>query len=341
VELASDPNVEPAKAALDSSSALAQLGAAGTAKIRTFSDTMVTLLDQMDAVRKGTYQHYIKTGIAIWDNLLAGVARGIVTIVAAYPGVGKGAVVGRMLINLAQMERKSILFSLEDPEYWLAKRYTADASGIPVRALMQADRTSDIRDQYVEQAVMDAQRWGDNMLIDDRSNLTVDQISATARQAIVQHGVEVIVIDNASEVSLEGDERHDIRSANMVRALRDVAKAHNVAVVLLMHLKKNGNTAKEGAYIRPTSELLKNTASFAEVARAIVALWRNEEHRDEIVATILKQTEGERDIDFTMKFNASAGLVESFGGSKVETDKGYTDAKPNPTREALFGRKAS
>jgi hypothetical protein len=120
-----------------------------------------------------------------------------------------------------------------------------------------------------------------------------------------------------------------------------VAKDHDVPVLLLMHLKKNGNTTKEGAFIRPTTELLKNTASFAEVARAIVALWRDENSKDEIIATILKQTEGERDIDFTMKFNASAGLVESFGGSKVETDKGYTDAKPNATRENLFGRKAS
>lgn len=341
VELAMDPNVEPAKAALDSSAVLAALGSAGVDRIRTFTDSMETLLEKLDRIRQGTYQHYIPTGIRIWDDLLGGLGRGIVTLLPAYPGVGKGAVAGRILLNVARAKRKAILFSLEDPEYWVAKRFLADASGIPVRALMQADRTSDIRDQYLGEAVMESRDWGDNLLIDDRSGLTTDQISATARQAIVQHGVEVVVIDNASEVTLDGDERHDIRSANMVRALRDVAKDHDVPVLLLMHLKKNGNTTKEGAFIRPTTELLKNTASFAEVARAIVALWRDENSKDEIIATILKQTEGERDIDFTMKFNASAGLVESFGGSKVETDKGYTDSKPNPTREQLFGRKAS
>ncbi len=341
IELATDPNIEPAKAALDSSAALAKLGAAGTEKIKTFSDTMVQTLEQMDAIRNGTYQHYIKTGIAIWDDLLGGLSRGIVTLLPAYPSVGKGAVAGRILLNLAQMGKKSILFSLEDPGYWLAKRYISDASGVPVRALMQADRTSDARDQYIADAVMGSQEWGDNMLIDDRSSLSADQIAATARQAIVQSGAEVVVIDNASEVSLDGDERHDIRNANMVRAFRDVAKGHNVAVLLLMHLKKNGNTTKEGAYIRPTSELLKNSSAFAEVSRATVALWRDENSRDEIIATILKQTEGERDIDFTMRFNASAGLVESFGGSKREQDKGYTEA-PNARRDDLFpGRKAS
>lgn len=324
-EMAADPTVSPEKAALDGSSTLAQLGSAGVQKIRTFSDSMETLLDRLHAIRSGEYLHYIPTGISIWDELLGGLSRGIVTLLPAYPGVGKGAVAGRILLNLAQCQRKAGLFSLEDPEYWIAKRFLADASGIPVRALMQGDRTSDIRDQYLAEAAMDSKRWGDNLFIDDRSGLSADQIAATARQMVVQLGAEVIVIDNASEIDVNGDERHDVRTANMVRVLRDVAKGLNVSVLLLMHLKKNGNASKEGAFLRPTTELLKNTTGFAEVARAIVALWRAEDSKDEIVATILKQTEGERDIDFTMRFNASAGLVESLGGRKREGDKGYTD----------------
>lgn len=324
-EMAADPTVTPEKAALDGSATLAQLGAAGVQKIRTFTDSMSTLLDRLDDIRQGKYQHYIPTGIAIWDELLGGLSRGIVTLLPAYPGVGKGAVAGRMLLNLAQCGRKAGLFSLEDPEYWVAKRYLADASGIPVRALMQGDRTSDIRDNYVAEAAMDSQRWGDNMFIDERTGLSADQIAATARQMVVQLGAEVIVVDNASEVDVSGDERHDVRTAHMVRILRDVAKGLNVSVLLLMHLKKNGNASKEGAFLRPTTELLKNTTGFAEVARAIVALWRSEDSKDEIIATILKQTEGDRDIDFTMRFNASAGLVESLGGRKREGDKGYTD----------------
>lgn len=330
-EMASDPTVPPEKAALEASALLAQLGAAGVQSIRTFSDSMVTLLDRLDAIRQGTYQHYIPTGIQIWDELLGGLARGIVTLLPAYPGVGKGAVAGRILLNLAQCKRTSMLFSMEDPEYWVAKRYLSDASGIPVRALMQGDRTSDIRDSYLAEAAMAAQEWGEHMLIDDRSGLSAEQIAATARQAIVQRGAEVIVIDNASEVDVSGDDRHDVRTSHMVRVLRDVAKGLNVSVLLLMHLKKNGNTTKEGAFIRPTTELLKNTTGFAEVARAIVALWREEDSKDEIVATILKQTEGERDLDFTMRFNASAGLVESYGGRKKEGATGYT---PPATRAA-------
>lgn len=329
-EMASDPTKSPQEAALAASSEMAALGSASITGIRTFNDSMVALIDKMDAIRQGKYHHYIKTRIEIWDELFGGLARGIVTLLPAYPSVGKGAVAGRMLLNLAQTGVKSILFSLEDPEYWLAKRFLADASGIPVRTLMSGDRISDIRENYLGEAAIASQAWGDNMLIDERSNLSAEQIYATATQAIVQHGAQVVVIDNASEIDVAGDDRHDVRSANMVRTIRNIAKDHDVAVLLLMHLKKSGNTTKEGAYLRPTTELLKNSSGFSEVGRAIGALWRDEETRDEVVCTILKQTEGERDIDFTMRFNAHAGLVANKGGRKREQDKGYTDA---PTKD--------
>lgn len=326
-EMASDPTKSPQEAALAASSAMAALGAASTTGIRTFTDSMVALIERLHAIRAGEYHHYIKTRIEIWDELFGGLARGIVTLLPAYPSVGKGAVAGRMLLNFAQTGVKSILFSLEDPEYWLAKRFLADASGIPVRTLMSGDRISDIRENYLGDAAVSSQAWGDNMMIDDRTNLSAEQIAATATQAIVQNGAQVVVIDNASEIDVSGDDRHDVRSANMVRAIRDIAKRHNVAVLLLMHLKKSGNTTKEGAYLRPTTELLKNTTGFAEVARAIGALWRDEENKDEIICTILKQTEGERDIDFTMRFNAHAGLVANKGGRKRDGDRGYTEPR--------------
>jgi len=323
--LAADPNIPPEKAALEVSAALAELGAASVGNLRTFSDAMDTLLDRLQAIRAGTYQHYIPTGIQIWDELLGGVARGIVTLVPAYPGVGKGAVAGRMLLNLGMCQRKSILFSLEDPEYWLPKRYMADYSGVPVRRLMQGERLPEHYEANITDSVRTSREWGDNVIIDDRCGLTPEQIAATARQAVVQRGAEVIVIDNASEVNISGGgDRHDVRAAESVRMLRDVAKSLNVAVVLLMHMKKSGNVTKEQCYIRPTTELLKNSGAYAEVARAIVALWREEGNGHEVVATILKQTEGEKDIDFTMAFNASAGLVSNEGGRKKDGQAGYT-----------------
>jgi hypothetical protein len=39
---------------------------------------------------------------------------------------------------------------------------------------------------------------------------------------------------------------------------------------------------------------------------------------------VTKQTEGGKDSIFSMKFNASAGIVENNGGRKRRSDTGYT-----------------
>ncbi|NBD11811.1 replicative DNA helicase [Corallococcus silvisoli] len=315
----------PAEVALEASAKLAQLSSAVRERRRTFRDAMEVLLERFHEVRSGGYEHYLPTGIDVWDELLGGLERGKLEILCAYPSVGKGAVAGRILLNLAQGGRKCSLFSLEDPEIWLPKRHLAAKSGVPVRRLMEAQRLPEHYERNIEDVVMQSLEWGDNLLIDDRSGLTADQIGVAARQDVVQHGAQAIVVDNASEIDVSGsDDRHDVRTAHAVRVLRNVAKDLNVPVLLLMHLKKLGNTTKEPRYIRPNTELLKNSGAFAEAARKIVALWLDEDDRDSIIGTVLKQTEGEKDIDFAMPFRASAGLVESVGGRKRAGDTGYS-----------------
>ncbi|RKH09596.1 hypothetical protein D7V97_16045 [Corallococcus sp. CA053C] len=316
----------PAEVALAASAKLAQLSSAVRERRRTFRDAMEVTLERFHDIRAGGYEHYIPTGIDVWDELLGGMERGKLELLCAYPSVGKGAVAGRILLNLAQASRKASLFSLEDPEIWLPKRYLAAASGVPVRRLMEAQRLSVHDENNIEHAVMQSREWGENLLIDDRSGLTAEQIGVAARQDVVQHGAQVIVVDNASEIDIaSGDDRHDVRTANAVRVLRNVAKDLNVPVLLLMHLKKSGNTTKEPRFIRPNTELLKNSGAFAEAARKIVALWLDEDDKDSIIGTVLKQTEGEKDIDFAMPFHASAGLVRSKGGRKRQGDTGYSE----------------
>lgn len=318
----------PAEVALAVSARLAQLGAAVQERRRTFADAMERTLDALHAIRSGTYQHYIPTGIDVWDDVLSGMERGKLEILCAYPSVGKGAVAGRICLNNAMCKRVGSLFSLEDPEIWLPKRYLADASGVPVRRLMQADRLPEHYENNIEHAVMQSMEWGQHLLIDDRSGLTAEQIAVAAHQDVTQHGAQYIVVDNASEIDVNSsDDRHDVRTAHAVRVLRNVAKTLNVPVLLLMHLKKSGNSTKEPRFLRPNTELLKNSGAFAEAARKIVALWLDEDDKHSIVGTVLKQTEGEKDIDFLMPFNASAGLVESVGGRKREGETGYTDSR--------------
>jgi replicative DNA helicase len=326
---ARDLNQAPPGTALHVSGSLAKMAATGNRPAATFRDAMNETLDQLHAIRSGTYQEYLPTGIDVWDEMLVGLQRAKLGLLGAYPSVGKGAVMLRCILNAAQRYgRKPGIFSLEDLKIWMAKRYMASASGVPVRRLMQAERLSEHYESRVEQAVNDCHDWADNILIEDSSGLSADQIACTARQWVAKEGCTEIWIDNASEVdisSAEG-ERTDLKTAYMVRLFRDVAKDLNVPVWLLVHFKQPQNsTSEEPRFLVPTSSMWKNSGAFAEASRNSVALFLDKDSpREWILGRVTKQSEGEKDTTFAMPFLASAGMVESRGGKRRGGDAGYT-----------------
>jgi replicative DNA helicase len=325
---AHDENLSPEKAGLDVSSELARLVATGNRATTTFRDAVNDLLDKLHQIRAGEYQEYLPTGIEAWDEVLQGLQRAKLGLLGAYPSVGKGAVMLRAILNAAAMGRKPGIFSLEDLKIWMAKRYVANFAGVPVRRLMQADRLPEIYEGNVERSLEACHEWADRILIEDSSALTDDQIACQARQWVVKDGCTEIWIDNASEVDTTNapGERTDLKVGRMVRLFRDVAKDLNVPVWLLVHFKQPQNsTSEEPRFLVPTSSMWKNSGAFAEASRNAVALFLDKEEPETwVMGKVTKQTEGGKDSIFSMKFNASAGIVENSGGRKRRSDTGYT-----------------
>lgn len=317
---------EATAVALESSGAFASLGAAGVGQLHTLQDALGDLLDELDAVAKGLKRPSILTGIDVWDELIGGLQRGKVTVIGAQPSVGKSALMGTMIENIAVEGTKAGVFSLEDPRVWLPKRLVSRRSGVPVKRL-STERLPEFAMQRVGEAAEGVFRWAASVLIDDRSGLTATQVSATARQMVVQHGAEAIFVDHLGELGLEDDwGRHDLAVHAAFRQLRDVAKDLDVAVVVLAHFHRpKASSDKEPRNVRPTSAMWANSGGIEKMARVAVGLWEDEELPGGIVATVLKQTEGEKDLDFWMPLHKSSGLVESRGGRKRPGSRGYTE----------------
>lgn len=331
---AHDTNLEPARVALESANAMAELGAAGESTDHTFKDALWDFNERMSSIQAGEWHQYQPTYIGIWDELLGGLERGKLILVGAYPSVGKSALEAAVLLERAQRGHRDGLFTLEDPKLWIAKRYVAKAAGIPVRRLMQrpnADGSGGLNNwqmQKVADAYARADSWWDNLRIDERTNLSAYQIVTKAKQWVRKHKVECVWVDNASEVTVgdEQGERFDLKTAAMVRALRDLAKKEDIPVVLLVHFKRpKGNVTKEPRFLRPTSDLWKNAGAFEEAARVAVGLWLDEAMPGGVVGTILKQTEGAKDVDFWMPMHEPSGLLQPHGGAVCGHTKGYSD----------------
>jgi len=325
---AQDLNQRPEGVALGGASALASLGAAGAQELETMEVDLADMLDELQAIHEGKRVTCIPTGIDVWDELIGGLQSEVVTFIGAQPSVGKSALIGTMMENLAVRGVKVGLFSLEDHPRWVADRIVSRRSQVPVKRL-KTERLPPYLMERVGEAVTEAYGFAGNIIRDGRSGLTAQQVAATARQMIVQRGCQAIFLDHVGELDVSGEwERHDLGVTAAVKALRDVAKDCRVPVVVLAHFHRpRGNSDAEPRYLRPTSAMWANSAGIERMARVAVGLWMDRETPGHVICSILKQTNGVKDLDFSMPFLEASGLIRSLGGRKREGDKGYSDSE--------------
>lgn len=325
-QLALSLDANPQAVALKGSGEMAQLGAAGATELPTLEKAFGELMDDLDAIAKGTKVGALPTGIDVWDELLGGLQLGRLTCIGAPPSVGKSALKNRMIINLARAGVKVGTFELEDPISALVRRAVSKESGIPVRRLA-SEPLPDFLLASVGAAIEREYRWAPNVIYAERSGMTDAQVAATARQMVVQRGCKAIFIDNASELawtSKLGRLDADIEAG--LRMLRDVGKDLNVAVVLLVHFHRpKGQTDADPCFQKPTSSMWKNSGGFEQMARVAVGLYQSKDMPGAVLATVTKQTEGERYFDFAMPMHKPSGLIESEGGRKQEDAQGYSE----------------
>lgn len=342
VEAACDLSKDAAGVALDASADLAKLGTNGADTILTGYDVVDRLTDQLDMVQRGEILPTIPTGLSAWDYVLGGLQPGTVTMLGGRPGLGKTALETSIALNLAHSwadaavaengQKKGAcrtgIVWLEDPVEALARRGVAYTSAVPVWRIAKEVLTGPVLKQVGEGLESLRALIGDAWRVKEASSLNVRQLDATLRQMVVRHGCRVLIVDHLGEVEVDSRAFYgarDLMTREVVKTCRNVAKDMNAAVLLLLHLSRSGTKDKDQRQQRPTLESGGESSAIEKMARAMVYLWDDPEHKGYIACHVPKQTEGDKGFDFYLKMNPSAALVYSRGGLVPEGVRGFTD----------------
>lgn len=270
--------------------------------LRPLDESVMTLVDEMEAVANGTRATTVPTGIESLDAVIGGL-QPTLTMVGALPGVGKSALVAGICRNLATAGTTVGLLSLEDERTWLTRRLMAEAASVPVFVLANRPLVKSQQERVLECASRLHRMLG-KVLVDDRPGLTASDVVASARR-MVARGAKAIIVDHLGEVRIERSERHDLDIADVLRELRSLAKSHRVPVVVLSHLRR-----REGLTITDEPRLtdFAFSSGIERMARVALGLYRTEAD-DELKAVVLKQTQGAAGISVTLQLNPHAGVV--------------------------------
>lgn len=230
------------------------------------------LMEHLDRVCKVKGITGIPTGLTDLDNLLGGLQRSDMIVIAARPGVGKTSLAIQIAKNAAKRQRiRSLVFSLEMSAGQLIQRMAAAESGIPVNLL----RTGKIQSNEWNK-LFEAQNLLDSLpiAIDDNGMATPHYVRSKAIRHQARHGLDLIIIDYIQLMASDnrGQNRHQ-EISDISRVCKNLARQLNIPVIVLSQLSRN---VEYRADKRPNLADLRESGAIEADADIVAFIYRDE-----------------------------------------------------------------
>lgn len=217
----------------------------------------------------------VPTGYKDLDNILAGLQRSDLLIIAARPSMGKTAFVLNLAHKVATKANESVLiFSLEMSKEQLVDRLLAMESGVDAWAL----RTGRLTDS-------DFERLGEAMgtlseakiYIDDTPGITVSDLRTKSRREAHTQKLGLIIVDylqlmsGGSKFGGEGNRVQEI--SEISRGLKGIARELNVPLIALSQLSRSVESRQPKI---PQLADLRESGSIEQDADVVAFLYRED-----------------------------------------------------------------
>lgn len=284
--------------------ALQRLGSLGGQERLDPSVTMAeaareTVKDVVDAQYRqdlhGGQAWGISTGFDDVDRHLGGLQRGVVTILAGRPSMGKSALARTLADNIASRKDGGgvHVFSSEDSRRAYTLRALSDRARIPLRRLRGLQlRGPDFADlERAADALADRTNWR----IDDSTGLSSAQIGMRVRRHRKALKTSLVIVDYVQLLREPNarDRRLEVEAA--ATSLVDLARKENVALLLLSQLSRECEKRDDK---RPLLSDLRESGALEQVADAVMFLYRPEvyDEKGEPELLIRKNKHGQRGV---------------------------------------------
>ena len=213
----------------------------------------------------------VHSGFLELDKKTGGWQRGDLIVLAARPGMGKTSFALQIARNAARGKKAIGVFSLEMPAEQLIYRLQSQEAEVPLQKL-RITGLSDLEQETLEQECRDLTE--SNILIDDRSSLSVFDLKATGRRWFREHKIELIVIDYLQliEAGLDNTNNRTSEIDYVSRNLKNLAKELDIPIIALSQLSRAVET--RGGDKRPQLSDLRESGAIEQDADLVIFLYR-------------------------------------------------------------------
>lgn len=281
----------------------------------------------------------VASGLNELDQLTNGFQNNNLIILAARPAMGKTAMALHFVRKAAiDLDLPVAIFSLEMSKEQLTDRIISAESEVELEALKKRNLR---HDQSIKIDKTYDKLIKSNIIIDESSTLTINQLKSKAIRMQQKHGIKLIVVDYLQLMSgskSKGNREQEI--SEISRGLKQVAKELNIPVIALSQLSRQVEN-RPGGNKRPMLSDLRESGSIEQDADIVMFLYRPEYYgieEDEngnstaglTEIIVAKNRDGQVDI---AKCHFVGKFQRFFNESDLwpKQDHSFIDAKPNTT----------
>lgn len=225
-------------------------------------------------------------------------------VIGAHPGVGKSAFVAGLVRKWTASSVRVGVLAYEDDALDMQRRILACDADVSLAHLLGFELVSADAHAQVERAAVARMDLERHLVVDDAPGATIADAEASIREMHAR-GARVVLLDNLTCVRLDGDGERHLELEDALIRLRGVATSLRVPIIVVGHLKR-GQTDGDELTKRPKLTDFAGAAAWERTARSAIGMWRD---GDEVVARVLKQTNGAVGSEFTVTAHRESACV--------------------------------
>lgn len=244
--------------------------------IRSILESAFNRIDELH--RDGNKFRGVPTGFADLDNIMAGLQKSDLVILAARPSIGKTSLALDIARHVSVREKVAVgMFSLEMSSDQLVDRMLAAEANVDLWRL----RTGRLNDKGDNN---DFQRIGEAMgilseaklFIDDTASANIMEMRTMARRLQAEHNLGLIIIDYLQLMEGRGSENRVQEISEISRGLKNLARELNIPIIALSQLSRAVESRSPQI---PKLSDLRESGSIEQDADVVLFLYREDREK--------------------------------------------------------------
>lgn len=286
-----------------------EIGARGDERSAEPIDTAIReAFVRLDARSGGGGLTGVDTGFNDLNDMLCGLNKGELIVIAARPSMGKTAFALNLIENAAADRNVSpdgkpriLLFSLEMGRQSLVSRMLCSRAGVPAHLLRSGYLTGQQRRDLATAA---DELCDTKIFIDDTPGLTMSAVRSRARRLKSREkDLHLVVVDYLQLLSFPRSESRQQEISNISRSLKELSRELEVPVIALAQLSRAVESRNPR---RPQLSDLRESGSIEQDADVVMMLYRPSYYPDERTP----ENEGIAEVIIAKQRNGPTGEVK-------------------------------